>query len=154
MLPVNSGIRVRRFFFHFSDGRRRLTDGTGREFASIRAARAHAVSTLREARAALCERELRDLSGWSLSVTDAQGRLVFALGFDLRPHEGVPLAPEHGEAVDAKNFFGVADENLSPPGAAPTSRAAAEEPISLSGERVERRAARPERAPGSREKKF
>jgi hypothetical protein len=39
----------------------------------LRAARAHAVVALREAKAALCERALRDLFGWSLGVTDARG---------------------------------------------------------------------------------
>jgi hypothetical protein len=83
---------VPRYFFHISDGRRVLTDDTGREFSGLRAARVHAVNALRDAKAALCERELRDLTGWNMRVTDEHGRTVFSLGFDLRPVEP-PIAP-------------------------------------------------------------
>jgi hypothetical protein len=82
-----------RYFFHVSDGRRVLTDTTGREFAGLRAARTHAVAALREARGRLCERALRDLSDWSMRVTDEGGRIVFTLGFDLRIAD-VPLASD------------------------------------------------------------
>ncbi len=83
-----------KYHFHISDGARQLTDKEGREFAGLRAARAHAVVALREAKAALCEKELRDLTGWTMRVTDMRGRTVFTLGFDLRPHEAP--TPERG----------------------------------------------------------
>jgi hypothetical protein len=33
----------------------------------------------------MCDSHIQDLSGWSMSVADARGETVFALGFDLRP---------------------------------------------------------------------
>ena len=67
-----------------------MRDSDGHEFGGLRAARAHAAIALREAKAALCEKEVRDLSGWSMRVTDARGRTVFTLGFDLRERETAP----------------------------------------------------------------
>ena len=66
----------------------------------MRAARAHAAVALREAKVALCEKEVRDLSGWSMRVTDARGRTVFTLGFDLRERETATLAPQRGKDGD------------------------------------------------------
>jgi hypothetical protein len=76
---------VPRYFFPFSDGAHQFTDDTGYELSGLRAARAHAIQHVRELKAALCERHIQDLSGWSMSVIDANGRTVFTLGFDLKP---------------------------------------------------------------------
>ena len=35
--------------------------------------------------AALCVRHVQDLSGWMMTVVDAAGKAVFALGFNLKP---------------------------------------------------------------------
>ena len=91
---------VPRYHFHISDGSLEFTDSDGREFGGLRAARAHAAVALREAKAALCEKEVRDLSGWSMRVTDARGRTVFTLGFDLRERETATLAPQRGKDGD------------------------------------------------------
>jgi hypothetical protein len=40
---------------------------------------------VRELKVAMCDPYIQDLSGWSMSVADAKGDVVFALGFDLRP---------------------------------------------------------------------
>lgn len=97
-----------RYHFHISDGVRELTDTEGRDFTGLRAARAHAVVALREAKAALCEREVRDLSGWTMRVTDARGRTVFTLRFDLRVAEAVDPegTPPHAGGKAAAGSFG------------------------------------------------
>jgi hypothetical protein len=92
---------VPKYHFHISDGARELTDKEGREFTGLRAARAHAAVVVRDAKAALCEKELRDLSGWTLRVTDARGRTVFRLGFDLRPKPLSPPEPNARRATPA-----------------------------------------------------
>lgn len=74
-----------RYFFHFSDGKRQFTDGSGVELSGMAAARAHAIAQVREIKMAMCHPAIQDLSGWSMSVIDAKGADVFALGFDLQP---------------------------------------------------------------------
>ena len=74
-----------RYFFHFSDGRREFSDSTGHELPGMRAARAHATEQVRELTATMCDPQVQDLSGWTMTVTDAAGRTVFVLGFDLKP---------------------------------------------------------------------
>lgn len=80
-----------RYFFHFCDGRHWFTDSNGLELSGLRAARAHAVKDVRELKAALCERHVQDLSGWTMTVVDADHRPVFVLGFDLKPRPSPPL---------------------------------------------------------------
>lgn len=82
-----------RFFFHFSDGERHFSDDTGQELAGLRAARAHATGQVRELKAAMCDARIQDFSAWSMSVADARGRVVFVLGFDLKPRPIAPLTP-------------------------------------------------------------
>ena len=83
-----------RFYFHFSDGARQFTDGSGIDLSGLRAARARATEQVRELKAAMCDPYIQDLSGWSMSVADARGRTVFVLGFDLKPRPTAPLTPE------------------------------------------------------------
>lgn len=83
-----------RFYFHFSDGARQFTDGSGIDLSGLRAARAHATEQVRELKAAMCDPYIQDLSGWSMSVADMRGRTVFVLGFDLKPRPTAPLTPE------------------------------------------------------------
>ena len=82
-----------RYFFHFSDGERRFSDDTGQDLAGLGAARAHATTQVRELKAAMCDPAIQDLSGWSMSVADGRGRIVFVLGFDLKPRPVMPEAP-------------------------------------------------------------
>lgn len=74
-----------RFYFHFSDGKRRYSDAAGHELSGLQAARAQAIVQVRELKAALCASSIHDLSGYSMTVTDDRGRSVFVLGFDLLP---------------------------------------------------------------------
>ena len=76
---------VARYFFHFSDGQRIFSDDRGQEFHGLAAARRHAVTQVRELKAAMCDRNIRDLSGWTMMVSDLNGKAVFEIGFDLRP---------------------------------------------------------------------
>ena len=86
LLPLRSGGRhVPRFYFHFSDGKRRFSDGIGCELSGMAAARAHAGKQVRELKAAVCDPYIQDLSGWSMTVADAGGKTVLELGFDGRP---------------------------------------------------------------------
>lgn len=80
-----------RYYFHFSDGARQFSDDTGTELAGLSAARAHATQQVRDLKAAMCDQVIQDLSAWSMSVADARGRIVFVLGFDLKPL--TPAAP-------------------------------------------------------------
>ncbi|MGA2566457.1 MAG: hypothetical protein ABSF41_06480 [Pseudolabrys sp.] len=80
-----------RYYFHFSDGTRWFSDDKGRDLSGLRAARLHAIRHTRELEAALCDPHIQDLSGWTLTVADAGGKPVFALGFDLTPRP-VPAA--------------------------------------------------------------
>ncbi|HVZ52195.1 MAG TPA: hypothetical protein VG986_09525, partial [Pseudolabrys sp.] len=80
-----------RFYFHFSDGRRRYSDSAGHELSGLQAARAQAIVQVRELKAALCASTLCDLSDYSMTVTDEHGRRVFVLGFDLQPREGAAM---------------------------------------------------------------
>lgn len=74
-----------RYFFHFSDGKRQFTDGSGVELSGMAAARVHATAQVRELKVAMCHPTIQDVSGWSMSVVDAKGANVFAIGFDLQP---------------------------------------------------------------------
>jgi hypothetical protein len=76
---------VPRYFFHFCDGKRQFTDGSGVELSGMAAARVHATKQVRDLKVAMCDPFVQDLSGWSLSVDDAKGATVFAIGFDLQP---------------------------------------------------------------------
>lgn len=78
-LPV-----VPRYFFHFSDGKRRFSDTTGHVLSGIAAARVHAVKQVRELKAAMCDPGIQDLSGWTMTVADADDNTVFETGFALK----------------------------------------------------------------------
>jgi Domain of unknown function (DUF6894) len=84
-------VTVPRYYFHFSDGKRRFVDAEGDELHGIAAVRAHAIRQVRELTAAICQPQIQDLSGWTMIVADAAGRTVFEIGFDLRP---LPLRAE------------------------------------------------------------
>ncbi len=74
-----------RYFFHFSDGKRRFSDATGQELRGLAAARQQAVKQVRELKAAMCDPHIQDMSGWSMTVVNASGTTVFEIGFDLNP---------------------------------------------------------------------
>lgn len=74
-----------RFYFHFSDGKRRFSDATGRDLDGMAAARRHATQQVRDLKAAMCAPAIQDLSGWSMTVVDAHGKTVLDLDFDLKP---------------------------------------------------------------------
>jgi len=76
---------VPRYFFHFCDGDRWFTDGEGQEFGGLAAVRSHAVNQVRELKAAMCDPGIQDLSGWTMQVVNGEGRVVFEIGFDLKP---------------------------------------------------------------------
>lgn len=73
-----------RYFFHFSDGKRRFSDTEGRDLSGMAAARAQAIVQVRELKAAMCDPGIQDLSGWSMTVVDADDYVVFETGFDLK----------------------------------------------------------------------
>ena len=75
-----------RYFFHFSDGKRRFSDTTGRELSGMAAARAQAVEQVRDLKAAMCDPGIQDLSGWTMTVVDGGDRTVFELPFDMKKH--------------------------------------------------------------------
>lgn len=75
---------VLRYFFHFSDGKRRFTDVVGYELSGMAAARTHAIKQVRDLKAAMCDPGIQDLSGWTMTVTDAREQTVFEIGFDLK----------------------------------------------------------------------
>jgi len=76
---------VPRYFFHFSDGKRQFTDGAGHELSGLAAAREQATRQVRELKTAMCEPYVQDLSGWTMTVADANGKSVFKIGFDMKP---------------------------------------------------------------------
>ena len=78
------GSGVPRYFFHFSDGKRQFSDTAGVELSGMRAARVHANNHVRELKEAMCHPGIQDLSGWTMSVTDAQGRTVCDLSFSQK----------------------------------------------------------------------
>lgn len=73
-----------RYFFHFSDGKRRFSDTEGRDLTGMAAARTVAVNQVRDLKAAMCDPGIQDLSGWSMTVVDGDGHIVFETGFDLK----------------------------------------------------------------------
>ena len=74
-----------RYFFHFSDGKRQFTDDSGEELSGMAAARAHATKHVRELKAAMCDPYIQDLSGWTMTVVDANGNKVFEIDFERTP---------------------------------------------------------------------
>jgi hypothetical protein len=74
-----------RYFFHFSDGKRTFTDGTGTEFAGLGDARKHALSQVRELKASISQEKVQNWMGWKMIVVDANGKTVLEVGFDLTP---------------------------------------------------------------------
>jgi hypothetical protein len=83
LVDVQAGVHLPRYFFHFSDGKRRFSDTVGQELRGLAAARQHAVQQVRELKLAMCDPHIQDLSGWSMTVADARGGTVFEIGFDL-----------------------------------------------------------------------
>jgi hypothetical protein len=75
---------VPRYYFHFSDGKRRFSDAKGVELSGMAAARAHAIRQVRDLKAAMCDPGIQDLSGWSMTVVDADDTIVFETSFDLK----------------------------------------------------------------------
>ena len=47
-------------------------------------ARAHAIRQVRDLKAAMCDPGIQDLSGWSMTVVDADDHVIFETGFDLK----------------------------------------------------------------------
>jgi len=86
---------VPRFYFHFSDGKRRFSDTTGHDLVGMQAARAQATTQVRELKAALCASTIQDLRDFSMTVTNDRGRIVFVIGFDLKPR--AVMAAERAE---------------------------------------------------------
>ena len=84
-VPLCGESDVPRYFFHFFDGNRQFTDGSGEELSGMAAAREHATEHMREIKAAMSEPEIPDFSGWVMTVVDELGKVVFEIGFDLRP---------------------------------------------------------------------
>ena len=82
---VRGDSNVPRYFFHFSDGKRQFTDTSGHELSGLAAARAHATNHVRELKTAMCDPHIVDLSGWSMTVADANGKSVFTVSFDRKP---------------------------------------------------------------------
>ena len=75
---------VPRYFFHFSDGKRRFSDTQGLELSGMAAARAHALRQVRDLKAAMCDPGIQDLSAWSMTVVNDDDTVVFETGFDLK----------------------------------------------------------------------
>ena len=80
-----------RYFFHFSDGSRQFTDGSGHELSGLAAAREHAAEHVREIKTAVSDPEILDFTGWTMTVVDVAGKAVFEISFD---HTPVPLRPQ------------------------------------------------------------
>ena len=74
-----------RYFFHFSDGKRQFTDTSGHELSGMAAARAQAIRQVRDLKAAMCDPHIQDMSGWTMTVVDANGKTVLDLSFDRKP---------------------------------------------------------------------
>ncbi len=74
-----------RYYFHFSDGTRLFSDDIGQDLGGLAAARQYAVAQVRELKAAMCDPHIQDLTGWTMTVADPNGKRVFEIGFDLKP---------------------------------------------------------------------
>lgn len=72
-------------FFHFNDGKRRVTDTIGVELTGIAAARKHAMAQIREMKNILLKRQIQNWSELQMVVVNADGKMVFEVGFDLIP---------------------------------------------------------------------
>lgn len=79
-----------RYFFHFYDGQRLFSDTRGLELNGISAARKTAIAQVRDLKAAISFHQIHSFSDWVMSVDDRDGKLIFEIGFDLRP--GVHLS--------------------------------------------------------------
>lgn len=75
---------VPRYYFHFSDGKRRFSDANGVVLSGMAAARAHAILQVRDLKAAMCDPGIQDLSGWSMIVVNDDDTVVFETSFDLK----------------------------------------------------------------------
>jgi hypothetical protein len=75
---------VPRYFFHFSDGKRQFTDTSGVELSGMRAARVHATKHVRELKAAMCHPTIQDLSEWTMTVEDVNGKTICEIAFDQK----------------------------------------------------------------------
>lgn len=62
-----------------------FSDGDGVELRGLAAARLHAIQQVRDLTVAMCAPMIQDLSGWSMTVFNAQGDTVFEIGFDFKP---------------------------------------------------------------------
>jgi hypothetical protein len=67
-----------RLYFHLVDGTATIPDEAGIEVANLDAAKAEALSTIREMRAEHGT-EPRDWASWRLVVADASGDVLFSL---------------------------------------------------------------------------
>jgi hypothetical protein len=74
-----------RYYFHFSHGKRTFTDSAGVELAGIAAARAYATAQIRDMRSMLPGGRVEDWSGWKMIVSDAKGKMLLEVNFDLTP---------------------------------------------------------------------
>ena len=72
-------------FFHISRGKHTFTDSAGVELVGIAAARTHTTTKIRDMRASVPAGRLQDWSGWTMTVVDAKGKIVFEVGFDFTP---------------------------------------------------------------------
>ena len=70
-----------RLYFHLLKGTEAIRDQEGIEVSDVDAARAEALSTIRDLRSAE-ERDPPDWAGWKLAVADESGALLFALDVD------------------------------------------------------------------------
>ena len=64
--------------------KRRFSDAQGVELNGMASARAHAIRQVRDLKAAMCDPGIQDLSGWSMTVVDADDHVIFETGFDLK----------------------------------------------------------------------
>jgi hypothetical protein len=71
--------------FHFNDGKRTFTDSTGIELTGIVAARHHACAQIRDMLSAKTGRPLQDWTDWKTIISDANGKTIYEVGFDLIP---------------------------------------------------------------------
>ena len=67
-----------KFFY----GKRQFTDTSGHELSGMAAARTHAIKHVRELKAAMCDPAIQDLSSWTMTVVDANGKTVCDIGFE------------------------------------------------------------------------
>ena len=83
MIASRCEVSMPRYFFHFNDGKRTFTDSTGSELVGIVAARNHACEQIRDMLSAKNGRSLQDWTDWKTIISDANGRTISEVGFDL-----------------------------------------------------------------------